>query len=60
MFSKQADHHMVVMNHAGHLLSTEQTLVHGSWLAPVEHTSAVIVVADQVWLCVQTKLLVYL
>ena len=57
---EQADHHVVVVHHVGHLLPREQALLHDAGRAPVEHPRAVVVVADQVGLLVQAQLLVNL
>ena len=47
---EEAEDHVVVVDHGGHLLSGVETLVHVPRPAPVEHARAVIVVADQLWL----------
>ena len=60
VLSKQADDHVAVVNHAAHLLPGEQAFLHTPGRTPVEDASAVIVVADQVRLCLQPQLLVLL
>ena len=44
---EEAEDHVVVVNHGGHLLPGVQALVHVPSPAPVEHTRAVVVVTYQ-------------
>ena len=60
VLSKQADDDVAVVNHAAHLLPGEQAFLHTPGGTPVEDAGAVVVVADQVRLCLHPQLLVLL
>ena len=55
---EEAEDHVVVVDHGGHLLSGVEALVHVPRPAPVEHAHAVIVVTDQLGLLESWALLV--